>query len=48
MHGTPRARDLHRRAPAIDLHADTLMWSRWVGYDLNRRRAQDGVNAMMS
>jgi membrane dipeptidase len=21
--------------PAIDLHADTLMWSRWVGYDLH-------------
>lgn len=37
MHGSPRARDLHRRAPAIDLHADTLMWSRWVGYDLNAR-----------
>jgi membrane dipeptidase len=37
MHGSERAREVHRRAPAIDLHADTLMWSRWVGYDLHRR-----------
>jgi membrane dipeptidase len=26
--------DAHR---AIDLHADTLMWARWLGYDLLRR-----------
>ena len=26
--------DLH---PAIDLHADTLMWSRWISYDLLAR-----------
>ncbi len=31
------ARALHREAPAVDLHADTLMWSRWVGYDLLTR-----------
>lgn len=37
MHGSPEARDLHRRFPAIDLHADSLMWSRWVGYDLHQR-----------
>jgi len=28
------ARALHDRHPAIDLHADTLMWGRWFGYDL--------------
>ena len=37
MHGTPEARALHARYPAIDLHADTLMWSRWIGYDLHAR-----------
>jgi membrane dipeptidase len=37
MHGTPEARALHARSPAIDLHADSLMWSRWVGYDLHER-----------
>jgi membrane dipeptidase len=31
------ARALHAAAPAVDLHADTLMWSRWVGYDLLAR-----------
>ncbi len=31
------ARALHAEHPAIDLHADTLMWSRWVGYDLHER-----------
>src|SRR5262249_49515070 len=37
MHGSDEARAIHDRYPAIDLHADTLMWSRWVGYDLNKR-----------
>ncbi|WP_437752814.1 dipeptidase [Sorangium sp. So ce1389] len=37
MHGTPEARALHAQFPAIDLHADSLMWSRWVGYDLHER-----------
>ena len=37
MHGSPEARALHARSPAIDLHADSLMWSRWVGYDLHTR-----------
>ena len=37
MHGSPAARALHERFPAIDLHADSLMWSRWVGYDLHAR-----------
>ncbi len=37
----PRASDeafaIHAEYPAIDLHADTLMWSRWLGYDLLAR-----------
>ena len=37
MHGTPEARAIHDLYPAIDLHADTLMWSRWLGYDLHSR-----------
>jgi membrane dipeptidase len=37
MYGSPEARALHERFPAIDLHADSLMWSRWVGYDINER-----------
>jgi membrane dipeptidase len=36
-HATPDARALHAEHPAIDLHADTLMWSRWMGYDLHAR-----------
>lgn len=31
------ARAIHVRHPAIDLHADTLMWGRWLGYDLLTR-----------
>jgi len=31
------ARVLHQLHPAIDLHADTLMWGRWFGYDLLAR-----------
>jgi membrane dipeptidase len=37
MLGTPEAQAIHGRYPAIDLHADSLMWTRWVGYDLHRR-----------
>lgn len=37
MRGSPAAQALHARHPAIDLHADTLMWARWVGYDLGAR-----------
>ena len=37
MHGSPEARAFHERFPAIDFHADSLMWSRWVGYDLHER-----------
>jgi len=33
--GSAQARALHEEHPAIDLHADTLMWSRWLGYDLH-------------
>ena len=33
------ARALHARYPAIDLHADTLMWGRWLGYDILKRHA---------
>lgn len=36
-HVSEEARALHKQAPAIDLHADTLMWARWVGYDLLTR-----------
>jgi len=35
--GSADARALHDAYPAIDLHADTLMWSRWIGYDLGVR-----------
>jgi membrane dipeptidase len=31
------ARAIHREHPAIDLHADTPMWMRWLGYDLHTR-----------
>jgi membrane dipeptidase len=37
MLGSPEAQALHAEHPAIDLHADTLMWGRWLGYDLLRR-----------
>jgi membrane dipeptidase len=37
MQGSNEAQALHLEHPAIDLHADTLMWSRWVGYDLHTR-----------
>jgi membrane dipeptidase len=37
MRGTEHARALHERYPPIDLHADTLMWSRWLGYDLHAK-----------
>lgn len=37
MIGSEEARALHDEHPAIDLHADTLMWSRWLGYDMLRR-----------
>lgn len=33
---TDEARSLHAEQPAIDLHADTLMWSRWIGYDIHK------------
>ena len=37
MTGSPRARALLAAHPAIDLHADTLMWASWIGYDVLRR-----------
>ena len=37
MFGSPDARALHALHPAIDLHADSLMWSRWTGYDIHVR-----------
>ena len=37
MLGSQAAQALHAQYPAIDLHADTLMWARWWGYDLHRR-----------
>lgn len=36
MLGSDAAKALHAEHPAIDLHADTLMWSRWLGYDLHK------------
>jgi membrane dipeptidase len=32
--GSTEARRIGEVFPAIDLHADTLMWARWLGYDL--------------
>jgi len=37
MGASNEARALHVEYPPIDLHADTLMWSRWLGYDLHAR-----------
>jgi membrane dipeptidase len=37
MRGSNEARALHAEYPPIDFHADTLMWSRWLGYDLHAR-----------
>ncbi len=36
MQGSDDARAIHAEHPPIDLHADTLMWSRWIGYDLHK------------
>jgi membrane dipeptidase len=35
MRGSNEAQAIHAEFPAIDLHADTLMWARWIGYDLH-------------
>lgn len=37
MRGSDQATALHARYPPIDLHADTLLWARWFGYDLHAR-----------
>lgn len=37
MHGSTAARVIHTEYPPIDLHADTLTWSRWLGYDMRVR-----------
>ncbi len=37
MLGSDEAKALHAEHPAIDLHADSLMWTRWIGYDLHKR-----------
>src|SRR5271165_1231905 len=37
MGASNEARELHVEFPPIDLHADTLMWSSWLGYDLHAR-----------
>ena len=39
MLGSSEAQQLHKEHPAIDLHADTLMWSRWLGYDLHKEHS---------
>jgi membrane dipeptidase len=36
MQGSDEAQAIHAEHPPIDLHADTLMWSRWIGYDLHK------------
>lgn len=36
MQGSDAARAIHEGHPAIDLHADTLMWARWLDYDLHK------------
>jgi membrane dipeptidase len=35
MPGSAEAHAFHAQYPPIDLHADTLMWARWLGYDLH-------------
>jgi len=35
MHPSNEARSILAAYPAIDLHADTLMWARWTGYDMH-------------
>lgn len=37
MLGSPEAQALHAEYPPIDLHADTLSWSRLLGYDMHVR-----------
>jgi membrane dipeptidase len=37
MRGSTEAQALHAEHPPIDLHADTLAWARWVGYDVHAR-----------
>src|SRR6266852_3747409 len=37
MRGSDEAQAIHTDHPPIDLHADTLLWSRWVGYDIHAR-----------
>jgi membrane dipeptidase len=39
VYGSDSARALHAEAPALDLHADPLIWSRYLGYDLNKRHS---------
>ena len=39
MAGSAQANALLAKFPAIDLHADTLMWARWIGYDLQARHS---------
>ena len=31
---------VHAEHPPVDLHADSLMWSSWLGYDLLKRRRE--------
>ncbi len=37
MLGSSDAKGILARHPPIDLHADTLMWARWIDYDLHAR-----------
>jgi membrane dipeptidase len=37
MLGSSEAHALHAEYPPIDLHADTLTWARWLGYDVHVR-----------
>lgn len=37
MPASEEALALHKEHPAIDLHADTPMWMRWLGYDIHKK-----------
>lgn len=45
LYGSESARNIHRACPPIDMHADPLMWVRWIGYDLTKRHHPPLPNA---
>ncbi|QQR92075.1 MAG: membrane dipeptidase [Myxococcales bacterium] len=36
-HHSDAVQTIHAECPAIDLHADPLLWTKFVGYDLNKK-----------